>query len=189
MVFKEKRDLPWRITRNPYAIWLSEIILQQTRVAQGTPYYEKFIKTYPTVQALAAASEQEILKLWEGLGCTSRQRNLHQAARQVSREHGGIFPNSYIELLKLKGIGPYTAAAIASICFHEKVPAVDGNVFRLISRLFGIHKDISKASTRKIFEKTIDLIMPSSAPGDFNQAMMEFGALICTPRPDVRTVI
>ena len=180
---REKRDLPWRITRNPYAIWLSEIILQQTRVTQGTPYYEKFIKAYPTVHNLAAASEQEVLKLWEGLGYYSRARNLHKAARQVSKEYGGTFPNSYIELLKLKGIGPYTAAAIASICFHEKVPAVDGNVFRLISRLFGIHENINKASTRKIFEKTIDLIMPSSAPGDFNQAMMEFGALICTPRP------
>ena len=180
---REKRYLPWRITRDPYAIWLSEIILQQTRIKQGTPYYEKFIKTYPTVHTLAAASEQEVLKLWARLGYYSRARNLHKAARQVSKEYGGIFPNSYVELLKLKGVGPYTAAAIASICFHEKVPVVDGNVFRLISRLFGIHEDISKASTRKIFEKTINLIMPSSIPGDFNQAMMEFGALICTPRP------
>ena len=180
---KEKRDLPWRSTRNPYIIWLSEIILQQTRIAQGTPYYEKFIKTYPNVHALATASEQEVLKLWEGLGYYSRARNLHKAAKQVSEEYGGIFPNSYLELLKLKGIGPYTAAAIASICFHEKVPVVDGNVFRLISRLFDLQEDIGKGSTRKIFEKIIEEIMPSSTPGDFNQAMMEFGALVCTPRP------
>ncbi|MEZ7970705.1 MAG: A/G-specific adenine glycosylase [Cyclobacteriaceae bacterium] len=180
---REKRDLPWRATRNPYTVWLSEIILQQTRVAQGTPYYEKFINAYPTVHALAAASEQEILKLWEGLGYYSRARNLHKAAQQVTQEYGGIFPDSYLELLKLKGIGPYTAAAIASICFHEKVPVVDGNVFRLISRLFGIQEDIGKGSTRKIFEQTIAHIMPSSSPGDFNQAMMEFGALVCTPRP------
>ena len=146
---KEKRDLPWRSTRNPYIIWLSEIIMQQTRIAQGTPYYEKFIKTYPNVHALAAASEQEVLKLWEGLGYYSRARNLHKAAKQVSEEYGGIFPNSYLELLKLKGIGPYTAAAIASICFHEKVPVVDGNVFRLISRLFDLQEDIGKGSTRK----------------------------------------
>ena len=152
---REKRDLPWRATRNPYTVWLSEIILQQTRVAQGTPYYEKFINAYPTVHALAAASEQEILKLWEGLGYYSRARNLHKAAQQVTQEYGGIFPDSYLELLKLKGIGPYTAAAIASICFHEKVPVVDGNVFRLISRLFGIQEDIGKGSTRKIFEQTI----------------------------------
>ena len=184
---REKRDLPWRASLNPYAVWLSEIILQQTRVVQGIPYYEKFIKTYPTVDALAAASEQDVLKLWEGLGYYSRARNLHKAAQQVAQEYGGVFPNSYLGLLKLKGVGPYTAAAIASICFQEKVPVVDGNVFRLISRLFGIQEDIGKGSTRKIFEKTIAPIMPSSSPGDFNQAMMEFGALVCTPRPHCPT--
>ena len=162
---REKRDLPWRASLNPYTVWLSEIILQQTRVVQGIPYYEKFIKTYPTVDALAAASEQDVLKLWEGLGYYSRARNLHKAAQQVAQEYGGVFPNSYLGLLKLKGVGPYTAAAIASICFQEKVPVVDGNVFRLISRIFSIQEDIGKGSTRKIFEKTIAPIMPSSSPG------------------------
>ncbi len=182
---REKRILPWRESRNPYSVWLSEIILQQTRVAQGTPYFNNFIKKFPTIRDLANASEQEVLKLWEGLGYYSRARNLLAAARQVSDEYGGNFPSTYKELLKLKGIGPYTAAAIASICFDERVPVIDGNVFRLIARIFGITADISQAPSRKEFEVAAQKILPIEAPGDFNQAMMEFGALVCKPfNPD-----
>ncbi len=176
-----QRDLPWRNIRDPYRIWLSEIILQQTRVQQGLPYYEKFIEAFPTVQVLAAAPEQEVLRLWQGLGYYSRARNLHSCAKTVTEQHRGHFPASYKELLKLKGIGPYTAAAIASFAFKEKVPVVDGNVYRVLSRLFGITTDITQPSAYKEFFSAALRLIPAEQPDLFNQAIMEFGAMHCTP--------
>lgn len=177
-----KRDLPWRNTQDPYPIWLSEIILQQTRVAQGMPYWHAFMEAYPTVEALAEASEEEVLRLWQGLGYYSRARNLHACARQVVNEYGGIFPKSYNELLTLKGIGKYTAAAIASFAFDEAVPVVDGNVFRLYARVFGIYTDISSSKAfNEFFELGKKLIDPTHA-ADYNQASMEFGATYCKPQ-------
>lgn len=182
---RHHRDLPWRHTRDPYAIWLSEVILQQTRVAQGLPYYEAFLAAYPTVQALAAAPEQEVLRLWQGLGYYSRARNMHHTAQQVVQEHGGRFPSTYAGLLKLRGVGPYTAAAIASFAFDEAVAVLDGNVYRVLARIFGLHADIAAPASRKEFQALADQHIPASAPADFNQAIMEFGALQCTPaRPD-----
>jgi A/G-specific adenine glycosylase len=181
---KAKRDLPWRNTSDPYKIWLSEIILQQTRVEQGKPYYERFIEHHTDVHSLADSSEREVLKLWEGLGYYSRARNLHAAAKHVSQELNGVFPNNYKELLKLKGIGPYTAAAIASIAFGEATPVVDGNVFRFASRFFGVKEDISKSASRDVFEKLLLEFIPTENPGTFNQAFMEYGATICTPAPN-----
>ena len=182
---RHHRDLPWRHTRDPYAIWLSEVILQQTRVAQGLPYYEAFLATYPTVQALAAAPEQEVLRLWQGLGYYSRARNMHHTAQQVVNEYGGQFPTTYAGLLKLRGVGPYTAAAIASFAFDEAVAVLDGNVYRVLARVFGLHSDIAAPASRKEFQALADQHIPAAAPADFNQAIMEFGALQCTPaRPD-----
>lgn len=179
---KNKRDLPWRKTPEPYKVWLSEIIMQQTRIDQGTPYYERFIAHFPDVKSLAAADEKEVLKLWQGLGYYSRARNLHHAARQVVREFGGHFPETYKELLGLKGVGPYSAAAIASICYDEPVPVVDGNVYRFLARHFAIDTPTdSTAGKKEFYNKALDLI-DADRPGDFNQAMMEFGATICTPR-------
>lgn len=175
------RTLPWRETKDPFKIWLSEIILQQTRVQQGLPYYQKFLQNFSNVVELADASEQEVLSLWQGLGYYSRARNLHACSRQIRDEYGGIFPNSYQELLKLKGIGPYTAAAIASFCYMESVPVVDGNVFRVASRYLGIDLDIAQASSRKVFENAVANLMKGSPPDQFNQAIMEFGALQCVP--------
>jgi len=180
---KFQRDLPWRKTTEPYPIWLSEVILQQTRVNQGLPYYLKFIELFPTVEDLADASEQEVLKAWEGLGYYSRARNLHACAKIISSDYDGKFPKTFEKLLQLPGIGPYTAAAIASFCFDEKVAVVDGNVFRVLARVFGIDLDIRKS--QKYFRKIADEMIPSDRPGMFNQAMMEFGALQCIPRnPD-----
>lgn len=178
---KNKRNLPWRTHSDPYKIWLSEIILQQTRVAQGIDYYLKFTETYSTIQDLAAASEQDILRLWQGLGYYSRARNLHATAKFIVENHRGKFPNNYKELLKLKGIGPYTAAAIASIAFQEAVSAVDGNVFRVFSRYFNIHLDISQPKTRNYFFQLGNEIIDPKKPGDFNQAVMELGATVCLP--------
>lgn len=178
---QHKRDLPWRETADPYYIWLSEIILQQTRVSQGLPYFEKFIRRFPTVEDLANASEQEVLSEWQGLGYYSRARNLHACAREISTNHNGRFPSSYNELLKLKGIGSYTAAAIASFAFGEAVPVIDGNVYRVVSRVFGIEADISKSGSRKVFEKKLGQLIDHEQAGLFNQAIMEFGALQCTP--------
>jgi A/G-specific adenine glycosylase len=178
-----KRELPWRKTRDPHTIWVSEIILQQTRVEQGTPYFERFIEAFPNIASLANAPEDHVLALWQGLGYYSRARNMQAAARQVMDDYAGEFPTNYEDILKLKGIGPYTAAAISSICFDEPEPVVDGNVFRAASRIFGIHDDISKESTRKIFVSTLKAIIPSDQPGTFNQAMMELGATICKPSP------
>lgn len=178
----EKRDLPWRKSKDSYRIWLSEIILQQTRVAQGMPYYEKFIQNYPTVQDLAHAEESHVLRTWQGLGYYSRARNLHRAAKIVADEQQGLFPNRYELLLKLPGVGPYTAAAIASFAFDEAVPVLDGNVFRLIARLFGLHHDIANLANRKYFIEVLEQLIPHDQPGVFNQAVMEMGALVCTPK-------
>ncbi|MGA0557537.1 A/G-specific adenine glycosylase [Larkinella sp. VNQ87] len=177
-----KRDLPWRHTRDPYFIWLSEVILQQTRVAQGRPYYERFVTTYPTVQALADADERDILRLWQGLGYYSRARNMHKTARYVAGSLAGRFPDSYAELLKLPGVGAYTAAAIASFAFNEKAAVVDGNVYRVLARVFGITEDITTTQAKKTFTTLAnELIQVSDDPAVHNQAIMEFGAVQCTP--------
>ena len=176
-----KRDLPWRKTKDPYKVWLSEIILQQTRIDQGLPYYEKFVETFPTVQELALSPEEAVLRLWQGLGYYSRARNLHATAKFISQELNGYFPETYNQLIKLKGVGPYTAAAISSICFNEPRPVVDGNVFRFASRYCGIHEDIVLTKTRKIFEKKLSELISKEDPGTFNQAMMEHGSTVCTP--------
>ncbi|WP_299826101.1 A/G-specific adenine glycosylase [uncultured Pontibacter sp.] len=178
---QNKRALPWRDTTNPYFIWLSEVILQQTRVAQGLPYYYKFIHTYPTVQHLAAAQQDEVLRLWQGLGYYSRARNMHHTAQQVVAQHGGNFPNKYEKLLKLKGVGSYTAAAIATFAFGERVAVLDGNVFRVLARVFGITDDIAAPASRKVFQKLADELVPADEPDVYNQAIMEFGAIQCTP--------
>jgi A/G-specific adenine glycosylase len=177
-----KRDLPWRNTTNPYAIWLSEIILQQTRVAQGLPYYEKFLAAYPTVMDLAAAPQEEVLRLWQGLGYYSRARNLHNTAKIIVSEHGGDFPDNYKELLTLKGIGPYTAAAIASFAYNEDVAVVDGNVFRVLARLMGNRTDIASTEGKKVFTAIANELLTVGQANVFNQAIMEFGAIHCTPQ-------
>ncbi|MCG9791526.1 A/G-specific adenine glycosylase [Flavobacterium algicola] len=182
---KNKRDLPWRNTSNPYHIWLSEIMLQQTRVAQGTPYFLSFTSNFPTVLDLAKADEEQVLKLWQGLGYYSRARNLHKTAQYIAFELNSQFPNNYNDLLKLKGVGEYTAAAIASFSYNEVVPVVDGNVFRVLSRYFDIESDISIAATKKEFTALAAALIPNDNPALFNQAIMEFGAIQCTPKnPD-----
>lgn len=185
-----KRDLPWRKTISPYNVWLSEIMLQQTRVAQGLPYYSKFIETYPEVEDLAKAPEVEVLKLWQGLGYYSRARNLHATAKLVSEEMNGVFPNNYKDLLKLKGVGDYTASAIASICFNKPEAVVDGNVYRVLSRVFGISTPINKSEGQKKFKKLAQQLIDSKDPGTFNQSIMEFGARYCVPQnPDCNNCI
>jgi A/G-specific adenine glycosylase len=179
---QNKRDLPWRKTTNPYLIWLSEIMLQQTRVAQGMPYFFSFTKEFPTVFDLANADEEQVLKLWQGLGYYSRARNLHKTAQYVANELNGVFPPSYKELLKLKGVGEYTAAAIASFSYNEAVPVVDGNVFRVLSRYFDIESDIASPAAKKEFTELATELMPKDNPAIFNQAIMEFGALQCVPK-------
>ena len=182
---KHKRELPWRKTRDPYRIWLSEIVLQQTRVVQGLPYYLKFIDRFPEVEDLAAASEEEVLKLWQGLGYYSRARNLHATARKVASDYGGRFPDSYSGLLKLKGVGPYTAAAIASICYGLPHPVVDGNVYRVLSRFFGVQLPINSTEGVRYFADLAAGVIDSDRPGQYNQGLMEFGALQCVPQnPD-----
>jgi A/G-specific adenine glycosylase len=176
------RDLPWRKTNDPYKIWLSEVILQQTRVAQGMPYYLKFIKNYPNVTALARASEQEVLRDWQGLGYYSRARNLQKAAKQVVDQHQGEFPTTYAEIIKLKGIGPYTAAAIASIAFNEAHAVVDGNVYRVLARLFGIKEATDTGKGRAVFQEKADSLLDKKQAGTHNQALMELGATVCTPK-------
>lgn len=178
---QNKRDLPWRRTKDPYKIWLSEIILQQTRVDQGLEYYEKFVRNYPTVHSLANASEQDVLNDWQGLGYYSRARNLHASAKLITEHLQGIFPGNYQELLQLKGVGPYTAAAIASISFDEPYAVVDGNVYRVLSRYFGISSPIDSSKGIKEFQTLAQEILISDHPGEFNQAMMEFGARQCKP--------
>ncbi|BDD07748.1 A/G-specific adenine glycosylase [Fulvitalea axinellae] len=177
-----QRSLPWREAPNAYSCWLSEIILQQTRVAQGAPYYARFLETYPTVQDLADAPEEEVMRLWQGLGYYSRARNLHKCAKTVSHEMNNTFPSTYAGLQKLPGIGKYTAAAIASIVFNEAVPAVDGNMYRVFARYFGIQTDIASPKAFKEFFELGATIIDSGKPGDFNQAVMDLGATVCTPK-------
>ena len=177
-----KRDLPWRKTIEPSYIWLSEIILQQTQVVQGTPYYVAFIEKYPTVFDLAAANEVDVLKLWQGLGYYSRARNLHATAKYVANQLNGVFPNNYKALLDLKGVGDYTASAIASFCFNEATAVVDGNVFRVLSRYFGIDTPINTSKGMKEFKALAQKLMEGSNPSRFNQALMEFGAIQCRPK-------
>lgn len=180
-----KRCLPWRKTTNPYCIWLSEIILQQTQVKQGLPYYEAFVAQYPSVFDLASAEESEVLKLWQGLGYYSRARNLHATSKYVANDLGGVFPNTYNELLKLKGVGDYTASAIASICFGEAAAVVDGNVYRVLSRYFGIDTPINTSQGAKEFKTLAQELIDKKNPAEFNQAIMEFGATQCKPKnPD-----
>ena len=178
---ENKRDLPWRDTKDSYKIWLSEIILQQTQVAQGLPYYQKFIDTYPDVFSLAKASEQKVLNLWQGLGYYSRARNLHYTAKDIVNNYQGVFPKSYKELLKLKGVGEYTAAAIASFCYNEPVAVLDGNVYRVLSRFFGIDTPINTTEGKKLFKNLAQQNLDTHQPALYNQAIMEFGALHCSP--------
>ena len=179
---QNKRDLPWRNTLLPYPIWLSEIMLQQTRVAQGLPYFLSFMEAFPTVFDLAKADEEQVLKLWQGLGYYSRARNMHKTAQIIAFDLNGNFPNNYNDLLKLKGIGEYTAAAIASFAFNEVVPVVDGNVYRVLSRYFDVETDIASSSARKEFTALAKELIPNDNPALFNQAIMEFGALQCVPK-------
>ncbi|TCS92802.1 A/G-specific adenine glycosylase [Hazenella coriacea] len=179
---ENKRDLPWRENKNPYRIWVSEIMLQQTRVDTVIPYYERFLSRFPTIESLAAAADEDVIKAWEGLGYYSRARNLHSAVKEVVAEYGGKVPDKVAQISKLKGVGPYTTGAILSIAYDKKVPAVDGNVMRVFSRLFTIEDDISQQSTRKKMERIAEKLIPESSPGDFNQALMELGAMVCTPQ-------
>ena len=182
-----KRDLPWRRTQDPYKIWISEIMLQQTRVDTVIPYYERFLDWFPTVADLAQAPEEKLLKVWEGLGYYSRVRNMQKAAQQIMENHGGVFPSSYEEISKLKGIGPYTAGAIASIAFGLPEPAVDGNVMRVLARLFEVDYDIGIPTNRKIFQAMMVILIDPVRPGDFNQALMDLGSDIespVNPRPE-----
>ena len=173
------RDLPWRRTRDPYAIWLSEVILQQTRIAQGTAYWERFMERFPDAVSLSEAEEDEVLRLWEGLGYYSRARNLHAAARQIAAL--GAFPDTLEGIKALKGIGDYTAAAIASIAFGIPAAVVDGNVYRVLARYFGISTPVGTTAAKKEFTALAQSLLPQERPGDFNQGMMDFGALQCTP--------
>lgn len=177
-----KRDLPWRKTKDPYSIWLSEIMLQQTRIEQGLGYYLKFINAFPTVFDLAEAQEQEVLKLWQGLGYYSRARNLHHTAKEIAGKHKGKFPETRKELLQLKGVGDYTASAVASICFDEPAAVVDGNVYRVLSRVFGIETPINSTKGIREFKQLAQEVMDTENPGTYNQAVMEFGAVHCKPK-------
>lgn len=177
-----KRPLPWRYTTEPYKIWLSEIILQQTRVEQGKPYYLRFVKAFPKVEDLAKASEEEVLKLWQGLGYYSRARNLHASAKYVTTQLQGVFPSNYKELLALKGVGDYTASAIASICYEEPVAVVDGNVYRVLSRVYGIDTPINSTEGVKQFKLLAQDLLDKKEPANFNQGIMEFGATHCKPQ-------
>ena len=177
-----KRDLPWRKTKDPYKIWLSEILLQQTRVNQGLPYYLKFVESYPTLKSLSNANEDDVLRLWQGLGYYSRARNMLATAKELENNYGGIFPTFYSEIIKLKGIGEYTAAAIASFSFDEKVAVVDGNVFRVLSRLFDVDTPMDSSAGKIEFKILANELLDRRSPAIFNQAIMEFGALQCTPK-------
>ncbi|MFE8698713.1 A/G-specific adenine glycosylase [Cytobacillus sp. FJAT-53684] len=177
----EQRDLPWRKDKDPYKVWVSEIMLQQTRVDTVIPYFLRFIEQFPTIQALSTAEEDRVLKAWEGLGYYSRARNLQSAVKEVHENYGGIVPDDPKEISTLKGVGPYTAGAILSIAYGIPEPAVDGNVMRVLSRILLIWDDIAKASSRKIFEEAVRRLISHENPSYFNQALMELGALICTP--------
>lgn len=182
---KNSRELPWRKTKKPYNIWLSEIMLQQTRVAQGLPYYLRFIEAFPTVFDLANADEENVLKLWQGLGYYSRARNLHFTAKYIANDLNGKFPNTYKGLLKLKGVGDYTASAIASICFNEAAAVVDGNVYRVLARYYGVDTAINSAKGIKEFKELAQQAIDADRIGIYNQAIMDFGAIQCKPKsPD-----
>tara|TARA_B100000963_G_scaffold124062_1_gene108219 strand:- start:2819 stop:3868 length:1050 start_codon:yes stop_codon:yes gene_type:complete len=177
-----KRDLPWRKTKDPYSVWVSEIILQQTRIETGIKYYRNFIKKYPDVKLLAKSDNQQLLKTWEGLGYYSRALNMHKAAKQVMLNHGGIFPNDYQSLINLPGVGDYTASAISSICNNEKEAVVDGNVLRFVSRLLKIDEPINSTKTKKQIKKYLNEKISIKNPGDFNEAIMDFGSIVCKPK-------
>jgi len=177
-----QRDLPWRKTKDPYRIWLSEIMLQQTRVAAVIPYYERFLERFPNLQTLANAPEEEVLRLWSGLGYYSRARNLQKAARQIVAEFGGTFPKRRDSMLSLSGIGDYTASAIASIAFEEKCAVLDGNVARVLSRIDAIRGNLRESKKWQALQEESDRLLDRNSPGDWNQAMMELGAMLCTPR-------
>jgi A/G-specific adenine glycosylase len=179
---RHKRDLPWRRSRDPYHIWISEVMLQQTRVETVIPYYNKFIEQFPTVEALADAKEEDVLKAWEGLGYYSRARNLQSAVREVKESYGGVVPDSKEAFGSLKGVGPYTAGAVLSIAYNLPEPAVDGNVMRVLSRFFLLRDDIAKPATRAGLEKLARALIPEGEAGSFNQALMELGATVCTPK-------
>ena len=180
-----KRSMPWRMTKDPYKIWLSEVILQQTQIKQGLPYYEAFVTTFPTVFHLAKASEEQVLKLWQGLGYYSRARNLHASAKHIANDLNGNFPDTYEGLLKLKGVGDYTASAIGSICFDLPTAVVDGNVYRVLSRYYGVQTPINSTQGIKEFKGIAQKLIDKKNPGDYNQAIMEFGAIQCKPsNPD-----
>lgn len=180
--YTNKRDLPWRDTRDPYLIWVSEIMLQQTKVDTVIPYYNAFVKQYPTIDHLAIAEEERVLKLWEGLGYYSRAKNLHRGVKEVKEVYRGEVPNDKDTLLKIPGIGDYTAGAILSIAFQQGEPAIDGNVLRVITRIFRIFEDISKVSTKRKVTDIVKELIPDNDPSAFNQGLMELGALICTPK-------
>jgi A/G-specific adenine glycosylase len=177
-----KRQMPWKGEKDPYKVWLSEVILQQTRVEQGWAYYERFIQRYPNIRDLAAASEDEVFKLWEGLGYYSRCRNLLHTARFIAFDRSGVFPSNYKDLSGLKGVGPYTAAAVASFAFGLPHAVVDGNVIRVLSRVFGISKPVDESSTKKEITALADQLLDKNNPADYNQALMDFGASICKPK-------
>jgi A/G-specific adenine glycosylase len=182
---KNKRDLPWRKTTDPYQIWLSEVILQQTKVEQGLNYFNKFIEKYPTVELLAKASENEVLNLWQGLGYYSRARNLHFTSKYIVDKYNGVFPENYNDILKLKGVGEYTAAAIASFSYGLCYPVIDGNVYRVLARVFGVDSPIDSGSGKNKFKKLAEELIDKKNPATYNQAIMEFGALQCKPKnPD-----
>ena len=177
-----KRELPWRQTKDPYCVWVSEIIMQQTRIAQGLSYYLRFIEAFPNIHALASSSEEKVLHLWQGLGYYSRARNMHHTAKYIVEKYDGKFPTTFEDIKKLKGVGNYTASAIASFCFNEVKPAIDGNVYRVYARLFDIAEPIDKRPGQKLIEHISDQEIIKEHPGDYNQAMMDFGATICTPK-------
>ena len=179
---KNYRKLPWRNTNEPYIIWVSEIILQQTRVDQGLPYFKNFIERFPSLASLAKSTEEEVLNQWQGLGYYSRARNMHYTAKYILTHLDGVFPNEYNELIKLKGIGDYTASAIASFSFNEPKAVIDGNVYRVLSRVFGILNDINSKEGQKKIKTLADSLLPKKEHSTYNQAIMEFGALICTPK-------
>lgn len=179
---QHKRPMLWRNTHDPYAVWLSEVMLQQTQVATVTPYYARFLQQFPDIQALAAAPLDEVLKIWAGLGYYRRAKSMHQAAQIIASTYHGIFPSTYDNMLKLPGIGRYTAGAIASIAFHETVPVLDGNVMRVLARLLLIRDNIATSQTQKRLWQIAEALVPQSNPGDFNQSLMELGATVCTPK-------
>jgi A/G-specific adenine glycosylase len=179
---QNKRDLPWRKTNSPYHIWLSEIILQQTRIAQGLDYYLRFIEKYPRIEDLANASFDEVLKLWQGLGYYSRARNMHNSARMLVAEYGGRIPDNYTDLIRMKGVGPYTAAAVASIAFRQPVALVDGNVSRVLARIYAVKEPVNSGAGKALLSRLANEILDPLQPGIHNQALMEFGSLVCLPK-------